>query len=147
MDYQHYLPSITVDAPYIHKAFNYFALMMAVGCPGGLRLRNGQLDRDELFGLCLALHQKLGVKLPDDVSVGLQLAFLGFEVFWDISKLGFPPEFAIDDISESNRLGGLPPLDQQVDEKNFGHKGIFLENKKSSFQNAQDKLTHNTNSP
>lgn len=35
---------------------------------------NGQLDRDELFGLCLALHQKLGVKLPDDVSVGLQLA-------------------------------------------------------------------------
>lgn len=35
---------------------------------------NGQLDRDELFGLCLALHRKLGVKLPDDVAVGLQLA-------------------------------------------------------------------------
>jgi len=55
--------------------------MMAVGCPGDLRLRNGQLDRDELFGLCLALHQKLGVKLPDDVSVGLQLAFLGLKFF------------------------------------------------------------------
>ncbi|CAK9105480.1 Uncharacterized protein SCF082_LOCUS49161 [Durusdinium trenchii] len=36
--------------------------------------QNGQLDRDELFGLCLALHKKLGVKLPDDVAVGLQLA-------------------------------------------------------------------------
>lgn len=35
---------------------------------------NGQLDRDELFGLCLALHRKLGVKLPDDVAVGLQLS-------------------------------------------------------------------------
>ena len=40
-------------------------------------VRNGQLDRDELFGLCLALHKKLGVRLPDDVAVGLQLASPG----------------------------------------------------------------------
>ena len=58
-----------------------------------LRFRNGQLDRDELFGLCLALHQKLGVKLPDDVSVGLQLAFLGW-LFWDLPKLGSPGSYS-----------------------------------------------------
>ncbi|CAJ1421149.1 unnamed protein product [Effrenium voratum] len=35
---------------------------------------NGQIDRDELFGLCLQLHRKLGLKLPDDIELGVQLA-------------------------------------------------------------------------
>ena len=111
------------------KPSTTFALMTAVGCPGGLRLRNGQLDRDELFGLCLALHQKLGVKLPDDVSVGLQLAFLGFEVFWDISKNEvFPPPVCVLMIFRKpiETRGRPPPFDDQQSWRwtYFGHRGI-----------------------
>ncbi|OLQ15201.1 hypothetical protein AK812_SmicGene639 [Symbiodinium microadriaticum] len=35
---------------------------------------NGQIDRDELWGLCAALHEALGLSMQDDVSLGRRLA-------------------------------------------------------------------------
>jgi len=35
---------------------------------------NGQIDRDELWGLCTALHEALGLSMQDDVTLGRRLA-------------------------------------------------------------------------
>lgn len=80
---------------------------------------NGQIDRDELHDLCRAMHQILGLRLPDEVGVGLQLARFDTDFSGGLDRMEFLNLYrqllkdALETMTSAGPSVELEPLDER----------------------------------